>query len=404
MSIPAHTNAVGGHTRYKSLISKVDRIVGMGQNRPREVFDRNLGNVAEAFSFKPPIFRWDGRQATDYFRQVQIVAEDIPFQKKNYRQQFGMDPPYVEVDEIFTDFISRLHGPFGYDPCLKPGVYANCVDEANTEALNDLQKDAAMAAVSVAEGRKTADMLASSATALARALKAAKSGNWDKVASALDLSRSGILSGKYPANKWLEYQYGWKPLKADVHALTAQAIKTVTTEMFVKGRGNGTWTEDINFPYGDLDVRGTASWSCKSVLTGKVTSPVLYRLQGMGLINPAIIAWELMPFSFVLDWFIPVGSVLNALTATAGLTPWGGFTTCQGKYDLHITHSNRSDSSGPGYSYTTPNKGSYKERGFQFRRVTYPSSWPIPDFYVDFTPFSTERVASAASLVRSLRG
>lgn len=38
----------------------------------------------------------------------------------------------------------------------------------------------------------------------------------------------------------------------------------------------------------------------------------------LGLTNPASVAWELVPFSFVVDWFAPVGDWLNALDATLG--------------------------------------------------------------------------------------
>lgn len=404
MSIQAHTNEQGSHTAYKSLVGSVDRIDGPGKNRPRIKGVQFLGTVPEAYSYKQPTIRSDGRMATEYRREVQRVVTDQPFERKLFREQPGESPRYVELDETFTDYISRIHGPFGYNPLYATGVYANCMDEANTEALNDLQKDALQAPVSLAEGRKTADMLAENASQLARALRAARRGNWGEVAAILGLSRSSVLTGKYPANKWLEYQYGWRPLKSDIYNTVEQVKKEVTKDLWIKGRGTGTWTDDLDFPYQDLDVTGSAKWSMKTVLTGRVTAPGLYRMQGLGLLNPAIIAWELLPFSFVFDWFVPVGSVLNALTATAGLTPWGGYTSCKGEYELQIRQSGRSDQSGTGYSYTTPNKGMYVERGFQFRRVTYASSWPIPDFYVDFTPFSTERVLSAASLVRSLHG
>lgn len=35
------------------------------------------------------------------------------------------------------------------------------------------------------------------------------------------------------------------------------------------------------------------------------------------MLNPQSIAWELTPWSFVIDWFIPIGNYLNNLDAFA---------------------------------------------------------------------------------------
>jgi hypothetical protein len=50
-----------------------------------------------------------------------------------------------------------------------------------------------------------------------------------------------------------------------------------------------------------------------------VTSQSLTAAQQAGLTNPALVAWELVPYSFVFDWFVSVGGYLEALTATQGL-------------------------------------------------------------------------------------
>lgn len=50
-----------------------------------------------------------------------------------------------------------------------------------------------------------------------------------------------------------------------------------------------------------------------------VENPNLHRATTLGLTNPAAIAWELVPFSFVVDWFIPIGNFLNSWTDFLGL-------------------------------------------------------------------------------------
>lgn len=48
-------------------------------------------------------------------------------------------------------------------------------------------------------------------------------------------------------------------------------------------------------------------------------NPGLRQLNGLGLLNPALLWWELLPYSFVVDWFLPVGDVLTSLTAGIGM-------------------------------------------------------------------------------------
>jgi hypothetical protein len=58
-----------------------------------------------------------------------------------------------------------------------------------------------------------------------------------------------------------------------------------------------------------------------------MSSPETASLGAMGLTNPLLIAWELLPWSFVVDWFLPVGKFVENMDATAGLTFKDGYLT-----------------------------------------------------------------------------
>jgi hypothetical protein len=58
-----------------------------------------------------------------------------------------------------------------------------------------------------------------------------------------------------------------------------------------------------------------------------VNNPNTLLMNQMGFINPASIAWEAVPFSFVVDWFANVGQVLNSATDFVGLSMKNPFTT-----------------------------------------------------------------------------
>jgi hypothetical protein len=55
-----------------------------------------------------------------------------------------------------------------------------------------------------------------------------------------------------------------------------------------------------------------------------LSNPKLAELSSLGLINPLEIVWEVLRYSFVVDWFLPVGEWLGSLTADVGYTFYGG--------------------------------------------------------------------------------
>lgn len=108
---------------------------------------------------------------------------------------------------------------------------------------------------------------------------------------------------------WLSLHLGWSPLISDVYAyskgLSVIPKYEVLRTQWVNGSGSVVW----NF------VSNLKSKSrVQSRLVAKITSgPTI--LDRLGLTNPALIAWELVPLSFVADYFLPIGEYINALSA-----------------------------------------------------------------------------------------
>lgn len=123
------------------------------------------------------------------------------------------------------------------------------------------------------------------------------------------------------AKKWLEYQYGWKPLVSSVYG-TFDAIMHRRTHSY--GRWEGK-SRDIFISQKNLF---DASWAgsiqkierlfkqrCKIVCEFEIKPSVKNDLLGYTSCNPVGIAWELVPYSFVADWIIDIGGYLRALEA-----------------------------------------------------------------------------------------
>jgi hypothetical protein len=78
--------------------------------------------------------------------------------------------------------------------------------------------------------------------------------------------------------------------------------------------------------YGEFEVNQTTRGfrSAKVRLDYYLDNPLLRTLAQLGITNPVSLAYELLPLSFVLDWFLPVGQYLDGLDAAAGMTFRGG--------------------------------------------------------------------------------
>lgn len=178
--------------------------------------------------------------------------------------------------------------------------------------------------VMAAEAAKTSDLIYDAARRLDGAYRAFRRGQFRKVARLLN-----ITPGRIHKN-WLEYKYGWMPLLMDVRgmaeAYASHAVdrpdrfsESVTAQL--EGSYANTY-ELSTLPWANRVITEslTFQWKLRMKIWLEITNPAASQLQQLGVTNPAVIAWELIPFSFVFDWFISVGDYLQGLTALHGLT------------------------------------------------------------------------------------
>lgn len=73
----------------------------------------------------------------------------------------------------------------------------------------------------------------------------------------------------------------------------------------------------VNF--GTYDPADEVAVGVKYDLSFKVIDPNLRTLQELGLLNPLEVAWEKVPFSFLVDWIINLNEIAQSATAGAGI-------------------------------------------------------------------------------------
>lgn len=139
------------------------------------------------------------------------------------------------------------------------------------------------------------------------------------------------------ASKWLELQYGWMPLLQDAksaaemlaHYLNAPARKTYRVGV----RREVTFTSTTSIGAGYF-VEGKSVRAHRRGLIAHIEEKGSIP-QLLGLTNPALVAWERLPFSFVADWFIPISSWMEARGLVERLT--GTFITSDKQTGRRLT-------------------------------------------------------------------
>lgn len=144
---------------------------------------------------------------------------------------------------------------------------------------------------------------------------------------------SGQARLDYVTGKWLEYRYGWRPLVGTIYdSFETLAQTRQMDEFWVKARSgrrderrvdrsNLNLSEtDLNTYLGvshqgsgkrwDFYTCSTSVWSEVALLMRPKVTPSLSEWTSL---NPALIAWELLPFSFVVDWAVNIGSYLEQM-------------------------------------------------------------------------------------------
>lgn len=218
-----------------------------------------------------------------------------------------------------------------------------------------------------------------------------------------DIKRAGPINRA--AEEYLKYVYGWKPLMQDVYGLVELAKEYGDTPLLLHATQRATETaqtgtvegDNLNSKrvFGPLDIKTRVLTSLWARIDPNYQGT--RALNQLGLTNPASLAWELVPYSFVVDWVLPIGPVLQALTAPAGLIFVDGSVSSRvsatGPWSEHYDgHGGTSKS----ISQLTPALQTVRYEGYRRETVT---SWPRPGLWFDRDPFKGDRSFKALALL-----
>lgn len=274
----------------------------------------------------------------------------------------------------------------------------NAVYNAALSRLNEKVRGGLDLGVTLAEIGQTARMLKSlnHVTKLAHIAKR----SWR--------TRTPIGGLRDVANGWLAWQYGWRQALQDVFGILDESQRVVINKLehftaSASHRRTGI-TQRIKVPISDIpetpfDRVFNEFTKCKFGISLEIPNQDLARWTSL---NPVSLGWELIPYSFVVDWFIDVGGYLrNMETALLYGTRFkNGYSSELYHYDCIDTcrHYEISAAKNNTDHDTIVSKVSgtmYDSRFYRTRLSSYP--FPrTPTFSVDL---GGSRILSAASLL-----
>ena len=211
---------------------------------------------------------------------------------------------------------------FGY------GTTADGIHQILRNKLNRRLWDAPIdLGVALSEYRETANLVAGSMAKAAKWYKDIRKHPFATARRTLDQLKAGSnvpTAAKAAANAWLGYSYAVKPLMQDcygaVKALTDGIGADIPVHVIrVSYKESLTASNDAVFSpmnRNTVAVKGDVKGSGRMIFY--VDNPFTYTLDQLGVLNPLSLTWELIPFSFVVDWFLPIGNMLRGVRPPAG--------------------------------------------------------------------------------------
>ncbi len=351
--------------------------------------------------------------------------------QRGYRQKMPIDRPLeyrfyrfygtTKTDSWFTDG--------GYSPgyptkeadfsLSSQPKFANLRDAAYNRAYERLRAqvlDTAGWAENIAQINQSRKMVVESAEAISRVVQSLRRGRFDDALRVMvrvhehrrrkwrKVMPEGVSVSKKVAENFLAFEYGIKPMISDVQD-SLKILLADPPEKMARGRsseriqklvrGGGSFGSNPKYSYASNElIDGWVTLTCRSAF--RVTSPNLLLANQLGLIDLAL-PWKLIPFSFIVDWFINVEQVISSMT------DWYGVELL----NPHVTEFVRGYQKQ--YYFQTAVYANGTSEGFVTHRdkehveMTRTMGLPGPSLIVKpFKGLSLERGAQALALVRTV--
>jgi hypothetical protein len=196
------------------------------------------------------------------------------------------------------------------DPWFQPVDWSRLREKSLAKIFEQLRGNSELL-IDLAESGQTLKMLKAAASVKSYMTNFVK----DVISSARTPSRIPAIA----SNKWLEARYGWMPLAHSLYDAADNIGRRLQDQVYTVQARSGliflnssfTSTQDAE---GRHNVNQSERVSARCELSYNFSPPprTQQQIANWTSINPLSIAWELIPYSFVADWFVNVGETLRA--------------------------------------------------------------------------------------------
>lgn len=320
----------------------------------------------------------------------------------------NINPSSLSAGQIYTGVVGGVGGRFSsashFDLTMPESKSdANVANQALIRARNKIKATDVNLGVAFAERSATARLVGSTAVNIAKSYRQLRRGEIRNAMDTLGISssRREPRGGNAP-RKWLELQYGWKPLLSDVYGSVHALSKRRGSDWLVTAKGRSKSSGEIVREFSSFGAgRVTASYEHSAMcrIDALPRNDAIMSLASLGITNPLLIGWELLPFSFVVDWFLPIGGWLESLDALLGYDTIGYSNSVFTRLRWHDV--GRTIPGAPGFTITNSYEG-LKDIVKLDRSVSL--NVPFPHFPGIKDPRSLEHMANGLSLLATVFG
>lgn len=293
--------------------------------------------------------------AGDYYRKIWSGSDD-PKRHKQWNS-YSLESLIIRNREILW----RRTG----DPTWRLTTYQSCFGgavanfptlDANDELLlltrlgSRVRNHDFNLGVFTGEARESLQMVSRSTRDLSKFLHALKSGDTSAMMKSLRVRRQPKARRADLNNRFLEWEFGWRPLVNDLYE-AGRAVYSLTNRPI-----SNTYKASIKKvnPIKGFDnhVLSLDQGSCKVYKSYRLTlSEDFSPWASLGLTSPAEVGWELLPFSFVADWALPIGRYMEARSFVSQLAGRTVNVVDVREFDVNTNYAGSSGVIFPGHRF-----------------------------------------------------
>lgn len=208
------------------------------------------------------------------------------------------------------------------------------------------------------------------------------------------------------ANGWCEFTYGWNPLISDIRNVAENVVGFVRNNDIVTASSTRKLNERSSTPYSNDGITVIGGIPVNTTGVIRVRFGVKLKpgyddsLAKWSSLNPVSVLYELTPYSFVLDWFLDMGSYMRNLETALlyGNYFVNGYTSTLIRVE-RVANVNYYNPNQGGEAKSLVGNAARADCSFSRTLLSsYPTPY-LPSFEVDL---GSSQLISAAALLRQL--